>query len=133
MEVFMSKMKRTVSVLLAALLILSVLVLALPVSADTTMGGMETNVPDTDIGGATGGGELVTIDPTPESSMPESETATPATDTVTTPVTTSAPTTDNTTDENDDGLGWLGIVICVAVVAAIVIVVVALLPKKKEH
>lgn len=132
MEVFMSKTKRTTSLLLAALLILSVLVLALPISADTTMGGMETNVPDTDIGGATGGGELVTIDPTPESSMPESETATPATDTVTTPVTTS-PTTDGATDDTDDGLGWLGIVICVAVVAAIVIVVVALLPKKKEH
>lgn len=132
MEVFMSKTKRTVSVLLAALLILSVLVLALPVSADTTMGGMETNVPDTDIGGATGGGEIVTIDPTPEVSVPESETMAPATSAVTTPVTT-APATDGAMDNADDGLGWLGIVICVAVVAAIVIVVVALLPKKKGH
>ena len=132
MEVFMSKTNRGICALFCAVLLLCTFVCVIPaVSADTAMGGMETNVPDTDIGGATGGaGDLITVDPKPESSMPESETRLPATDTVTTPVTTSP---EASTNNSDDGLGWLGIVICVAVIAAIIIVVVALLPKKKTH
>lgn len=110
--------------------------------ADTSTGGNETNmpqtnIPDTNIGGATGG--LDTSDGTliPDvSDMVTNPIAGTESDQITkAPVTTVKPsTTPQTTapaDGNGGGMGWIGIIITVAVIAAVVIAVLALMPKKQ--
>lgn len=110
--------------------------------ADTGMDGSganmpETNVPDTDIGGATGG--LDTADGTliPDvSDMVTNPIAGTEADSVTrVPVTTgnqtTVPGTTSAPEDTGGGMGWIGIIITVAVIAAVVIAVLALMPKKQ--
>ncbi len=108
---------------------------ALPIHAATT-GNAMTNVPDTNIGGATGGLDTVTLPapletlPTPGTSaatLPDSGIGVPGTTSVVPGTTAANP------DTGDDGLGWVGVIIVVAVVAAIIIVVVSMMPRKKEY
>lgn len=97
----------------------------------------ETNIPDTDIGGATGG--LDTADGTliPDvSDMVTNPIAGTESDPVSrVPVTTAAPSTSSAattpSDTSGGGMGWIGIIITVAVIAAVVIAVLALMPKKQ--
>lgn len=142
MEVTMTPKKKLLTIALMLLFVFSVLSSAgIICFAETgTNGGtgmLETNIPDTDIGGATGG--LDTADGTliPDvSDMITNPLAGTDTDTVTkAPVTTVEPsTTPGTTatpDEPGGGMGWIGIIITVAVIAAVVIAVLALMPKKQ--
>jgi hypothetical protein len=103
----------------------------------TGSGMPETNVPDTSIGGATGG--LDTADGTliPDvSDMVTNPIAGTESDSLTrAPVTTATPSTSTTvttpSDSSGGGMGWIGIIITVAVIAAVVIAVLALMPKKQ--
>ena len=139
----MTPKKKFLTVALMLAFVFSVLPSALMLcSAETTRdeGGMtmpETNIPDTDIGGATGG--LDTSDVTLIPSVSDTVTS-PVTDTAKesltkAPVTSAAPSTSpsttNAADSTGGGMGWIGIVITVAVIAAVVIAVLALMPKKQ--
>ncbi len=132
----------TRALLLAVILMFAVLGVSLLPALAATAGGSVTNIPDTDIGGATGG--LNTADITlPPAVTPGSDSATapgtaPGTDggsMTRLPEATSSPATDSGTGTVDDdgmGIGWLGIIIVVAVVAAIIIIIVAMMPKKRD-
>jgi len=122
----------------------------------TVTDGMGTNIPDTDIGGATGGGEtglspgtdtgdrvtggsdttrVTSPESTPES-VPESTgsttTTAETTGVQTTPrQTTAAQTTQSPADTGDSG-GWIIAVIIVALIAAVIIAVIAFMPKRND-
>lgn len=119
---------------LMLLLVFSVLSsVAIPCLAATGTGeGSMTNIPDTDIGGATGGLDTSDVTLLPDmSSEPDTESDTVR---VTDKDTTADRPTDTTsmTEDDDGGIGWIGIVIAVAVIAAIIIVILAMMPKKKD-
>ncbi len=128
------KNKTRIGAFLFALLItlLAIQTTLIPAFAATT-DGMTTNIPDTDIGGATGG--LDTSDITLPESTRETDRVTGGT--TGTPGTnapgTSGDATTAVTDDGGSGIGWIGIIIVVAVVAAIIIVIVAMMPKKKDY
>ena len=96
-----------------------------------------TNVPDSDIGGATGGLDTAdgTLIPDVSDIVTNPIAGTESDSATRTPVTTGAPTTTaGTTSAPEDtggGMGWIGIIITVAVIAAVVIAVLALMPKKQ--
>ena len=96
-----------------------------------------TNVPDSDIGGATGGLDTAdgTLIPDVSDIVTNPIAGTESDSATRIPVTTGAPTTTaGTTSAPEDtggGMGWIGIIITVAVIAAVVIAVLALMPKKQ--
>ena len=142
MEVTMTPKKKLLTIALMLTFVFSVLssagIICFAEPGPNGGTGMpDTNVPDTSIGGATGG--LDTADGTliPDvSDMVTNPIAGTDTDVVTrAPVTSGTPnTTQGTTaapEETGGGMGWIGIIITVAVIAAVVIAVLALMPKKQ--
>jgi len=144
MEVLMSKeitlKRRTVTLSVILVLVFSFLAmysLLYGVYADTTMDRVTTNIPDTDIGGATGG---MGTDSSPiasgtgSGSVGESDLTTPldTTPRVTTARQTTAPQTTQNAPNTSDGNGWIVAVIVIAVIAAIIIAIIALMPKKRD-
>ena len=141
-EVTMTPKKNLLTIALMLLFVFSVLSSAgiICFAETNTNGGTgmpETNIPDTDIGGATGG--LDTADGTLIPDVSDMVTD-PVTDTdtdvvtkapVTTKVPSTTPGTTMTPDNTGGGMGWIGIIITVAVIAAVVIAVLALMPKKQ--
>ena len=134
------KMKSTALLLVIAFSLFSMVSLIPSVKAETSRdpltGDMTTNIPDTNIGGATGGDESNIIPGTSvttgkETTKAESTSGVQTPPKATTAAKTTAPV--STADTSDGGgNGWIIAVIIVAVIAAIIIAVVALMPRKKD-
>ena len=122
--------------------------LAILVCADTDVltDGMTTNIPDTDIGGETGGmntegsppldSESIVTDngtsvTTPSASS--SVTSVPKSTTATSPKQTTVPVTTQTPVDTGDSNVWIAAVIVVALIAAVIIAVIAFMPKRSDR
>lgn len=128
------RLRGLIGIALASFLILSALCISAFAETSNIVSDIMpdgTNIPDTDIGGATGMDGTTPLGTLPES-LPDTSNGTIPQSNVssTVPFSTSAPGDDDAT--NNVGR-VLGIIIAVIVVLAVIVLIIALIPKKDKY